>query len=298
MDDETYEIFSKLSDKIQTKIQDDLLECFDLIYNYAHKYSFREDCLNELEPSSIKRIVSRYFRNIESRFMQDLIYELRTTFNKLSEDIESANRLLGDNMYDVTNHLLSKNINQGLSEFDSEFLYDFKNECLADFRPSSRNNPDFEDIIKIFKRNLGDRLEEIMEDYRKQINNYVVRSTEEVKEELHSEIEKNPKFNKNEYEDKIMEIFHDNKELIISNPLCADAFKDLVGFYNFEIKNKDKISQDTLQEYERLYKITIKIIKNEKNNKVQNKFKEIKKQELVQTEVPDFENDNEFHIIL
>ena len=293
MDDLKDELFRYLSDKIQRNVEDNLLETYDLIYNYAHKYSFRESDLSELNPSTIKRLVSRYFRNIEKIFLQDLLYEVRNKFKRLTSD--NASKLLGeDEMYDVTNYLLNKTIRSGLEEFDSEFLSDFRDECFYDFRPSVRENPSFEDMIRTLKRNLIDKTEELMTEYKKQIVNNIIRASEEVKEEFLKHSKNNVvEINPDEYESKAKSLLQNNLELIKNDFVIASLCNDLVTLINTKIHHNPTIDSGTQKEFEDLYDSILSLIQKE-NSK--NKFKPVEKQEEFNKKIenPIVEEENEF----
>lgn len=309
MNEQAHELYSRLNSKIKIRIEDELLEAFDLIYNYAHKYSFREDVLAELEPSEVKRLVSRYFKNIESEFVDDFLYEIRTKFAKLDQDRDNTNKLLSENdIEDLMSYELNRTINRGLDNMDSDFIRDFKSEAMYSFRSSALNNPDFDYIFTTFKRNLLSYIEDTMQEFKKRSVRGVIKDILDVKEEYLSSLPKEKGEEKiqtkNDFDIRILDIYAKYTNEIESSFTANTRFHDLLAYFETTIKNSHGLlTQSQIDEFNKLYELLNKEIEDYKKeqDKLNSKIKpieKIKQEENVQISEQVQTEDNEFHIVM
>ena len=285
MNDRAHEIFIELNPRIRLRFEEGLLEALDLVYNYAHKYTFREDVLTELEPSEVKRLVSRYFKSIENEFLEDFLYDLRNQFNKLDQDIESVNKSLNEELLDdLMRPNLTKTINRGLDIFDNEFIKDFRSECLYSFRQSSLENPDFDYILTTFKRNLLDRIEEIMNEFKNKTIHQVSRDVLEAKEEYLKELPKEDKVKTNtDFDAIVLGIYASYSTEIETNYMINTSFNNLLAFYENNIKGKNGLLKPSqVDEFNKLYNALMKELEEYK-----------KSQEVLNSKIKPVNNEDE-----
>mgnify|MGYP006916109417 CR=1 FL=1 len=273
--DERMDIIRALNTKIEYIVEDYLVETFDLIQDYINKYSFREDSLSMLDAGETKRIISRYFRGITNNFIPELQYYLqsqaRTVENHLSKknEIVEIDRFLSDyNFESFLSNQLRVQINAGLREFTEEFKSDFKNECLSSFPLRAREDIRFDEIISEFRRNLFNKIEELMDSYRKYITRICVNrfndSMKDYKDSALKEIKEKEIENKKQVSNRfkyfIDSIYDSNKELIESNFDLNAAYQNLVNYYT-ELENQgvdfSKLSYDQIIKFNKLAKTLI-----------------------------------------
>lgn len=273
--DERMNIIRELNTKIEYIVEDYLIETFDLIQDYINKYSFREDSLSMLDAGETKRIISRYFRGITDTFIPELQYYLqsqaRTVENHLAikNEIVEIDRFLSDyNFESFLSNQLRVQINAGLREFTEEFKNDLKNECLSSFPLRAKEDIHFDEIISEFRRNLFNKIEELMDSFRKQIINICVYrfndSVRDYKDSALKEIKEKEIENKKQVSNRfkyfIDSIYDSNKELIESNFDLNAAYQNLVNYYT-ELENQgvdfSKLNYDQINKFNELAKTLI-----------------------------------------
>ena len=272
MDELKNELFSKLQIRISNRIEESLQETYDLIYDAANKYTYRDDMFSDLDPSQIKLFISRCFSGIINTFIPDLLYTIRVRFNSINSD--NINQLLSsDEIEYLLSSTLTKQINLGFMNYENEFGYFFKDECLPNFRNHIRNNINFSDSYRMFVRYLTSRLDEIIGDFKNRVNFIVTREIDEVKEECIETLKKEEK-NKDKKEEKVNPIveklYQDNKDIIESDPLLQLFYQQVLDLSSIEKPTPEE--EENLKKYMTEINKEIELIKKEHEQKTMKKF--------------------------
>lgn len=281
------EILTTLENKLTSRIEDNLIEAYALIENYIRAYSYKENALSNMEARDVRYLINSYFKQIDTRFIPDLSYNLHDIFRKLdlkleeTKDINEINHYLSDDLVEMINDDLRGKIVFGLQHFDEDFFNDFMKEIIPYTRVNSRYSDELYDIVRMFKNNLLIKVEEIMEEFRLQTKNYAQRLINEAKEEYKKGFKEDKSLEnerkekaKEAYLNKLQEIHNKYEKEISENEVLAQKFNDLNGFFKLLISQNTDFTKLTKKQNDRLLLLLLEFSKE--LNRIQEKEKQSK----------------------
>ena len=251
MEDEVVSLIRKINFKLHECVDYNMIEALALLEDYIRHYSYRDDLLEELDSSNIKVIISKYFRDLETNFVEEFMDFFKTKLNSLEESLEEKKdtSLIDEVMSRVdfenqAKEIMNREINKGLNQFDSTFESDFKSNFLLDFRYRTRS--DFDIALSAFFRQLGIKLEEVMNETVKLLTvKYVAKQIENFFEKYKSMYEY---FNSSEKNSRLLEelddIYNSYSDAIENSEEVKHSYDEIKGY--IKLLDSQKVDLDNM----------------------------------------------------
>lgn len=201
-------LVENLKQRINEIIEENILEVYQCIGNYAYYYESDNGFLRNLDGYKIRQVINKYFSQESltmnvSTIIDNVFYELETNLLKSGEPLDattSVNVLTDDIVQSISNEF-NKVVERGLNTFKYDFVDDLKSDYFHGVPEEIEYFGGFSDDLLDFRLRLYNRMLDEFESSRR----YIINTSTSIVENILSEYTKNIVMDKRKYKDEKIE---------------------------------------------------------------------------------------------
>lgn len=201
-------LVENLKQRINEIIEENILQAFQCVENYANYYESDNVFLRNLDGYTIRQIINRYFNqdllaaNVDT-IISNVFYDLETDLLKSAKTLDDTTRVnvLTDYAIQSISDELNRVVEHGLNAFEYDFIYDLKFDHFYDVPEEIEYLGGFNDDLLDFKQRLYNRMLYEFDESR----GYIIRASSSLVGNTLDDYIKNLESNKEKYRDDKIE---------------------------------------------------------------------------------------------
>lgn len=201
-------LVENLKQRINEIIEENILQAFQCVENYANYYESDNVFLRNLDGYTIRQIINRYFNqdllaaNVDT-IISNVFYDLETDLLKSAKTLDDTTRVnvLTDYAIQSISDELNRVVEHGLNAFKHDFIYDLKSDYFYDVPEEIEYLGGFNDDLLDFKQRLYNRMLDEFDESRR----YIIGTSLLPIEKTLDDYIKNLKLDKEKYRDDKIE---------------------------------------------------------------------------------------------